>query len=501
MPEDRRPVPDRLAVRPLPRSCSTRTGRGAAGGEGLLYIAGPSVFQGLLEPARRERRGVRRRDGAAGTTPGDVVREEPGEGYIYLGRRDRMVKRRGYRIELGEIERALYQHPRVRLHRCAAADIDYHQQGGLRCCRAVTVGMNRPARSGADPRFNVLRGTLRALHERDGNVMAEADVAGYYEGLLAGQPRTLLGRARNEENYRFRGDFLYFEARENVDWPEHDDSGRHITNSLGISDREYGVTRRPGTRRLAIVGDSIARGQGAPFGQNFESLLEIRLNERHRDAVVEEYELLNFSTTAYRVTQMLDFALERIPPFEPDVYVVCLSRLSVGVAWGDHLAQLVYDGIDLKYPFLQELAAEARLNRRDSIATMREKLEPLRIPVIRWVLQEFRELARREGATLVVAFIPSANTPESLEPGFTAVREVVAELNLPLIDLLHVFGGTPLSHVRVAADNVHPNAEGHRQIFEAFYDAILADERLAEIVLGASAREAGSPQAGTPSSG
>lgn len=32
-------------------------------------------------------------------------------GYVYLGRRDRMVKRRGYRIELGEIERALYQHP------------------------------------------------------------------------------------------------------------------------------------------------------------------------------------------------------------------------------------------------------------------------------------------------------------------------------------------------------------------------------------------------------
>ena len=35
-------------------------------------------------------------------------------GYIYVGRRDRMVKRRGYRIELGEIERGLYQHPAIR---------------------------------------------------------------------------------------------------------------------------------------------------------------------------------------------------------------------------------------------------------------------------------------------------------------------------------------------------------------------------------------------------
>ena len=38
----------------------------------------------------------------------------PTEGFVYVGRRDRMVKRRGYRIELGEIERALYGHPEIR---------------------------------------------------------------------------------------------------------------------------------------------------------------------------------------------------------------------------------------------------------------------------------------------------------------------------------------------------------------------------------------------------
>jgi acyl-coenzyme A synthetase/AMP-(fatty) acid ligase len=45
---------------------------------------------------------------------GDVVRETREDGYVYVGRRDRMVKRRGYRIELGEIERGLYQHELIR---------------------------------------------------------------------------------------------------------------------------------------------------------------------------------------------------------------------------------------------------------------------------------------------------------------------------------------------------------------------------------------------------
>ena len=44
---------------------------------------------------------------------GRRLRLDPAEGFVYLGRRDRMVKRRGYRIELGEIERGLYQHASI----------------------------------------------------------------------------------------------------------------------------------------------------------------------------------------------------------------------------------------------------------------------------------------------------------------------------------------------------------------------------------------------------
>jgi amino acid adenylation domain-containing protein len=89
-------------------------GSEAAGGEeGLLYIAGPSVFPGYWN--RPEMNAAVFDDRAAGPwyNTGDVVRFDPHDGYVYVGRRDRMVKRRGYRIELGEIERGLYLHPAV----------------------------------------------------------------------------------------------------------------------------------------------------------------------------------------------------------------------------------------------------------------------------------------------------------------------------------------------------------------------------------------------------
>jgi acyl-CoA synthetase (AMP-forming)/AMP-acid ligase II len=84
----------------------------ADGDEGLLHIAGASLFAGYWG---RPAEGLFfERDGRRWYNTGDVVREVPGDGFVYVGRRDRMVKRRGYRIELGEIERGLYQHERLR---------------------------------------------------------------------------------------------------------------------------------------------------------------------------------------------------------------------------------------------------------------------------------------------------------------------------------------------------------------------------------------------------
>ena len=59
---------------------------------------------------------------------GDIVFEAPDGNYIYVARRDRMVKKRGYRIELGEIEAGLYRHPDIK----EAAVIALQNEDGVR---------------------------------------------------------------------------------------------------------------------------------------------------------------------------------------------------------------------------------------------------------------------------------------------------------------------------------------------------------------------------------
>jgi amino acid adenylation domain-containing protein len=87
----------------------------ARGEEGELLIAGPGVMAGYWNlPDRNARAFLVDAKGRAWYRTGDLVVEHPTDGFIFHGRRDRMVKRLGYRVELGEIEAALAAHPDVR---------------------------------------------------------------------------------------------------------------------------------------------------------------------------------------------------------------------------------------------------------------------------------------------------------------------------------------------------------------------------------------------------
>ena len=83
--------------------------------EGELVVTGDGVMQGYWNlPERTANAFIKDRDGRQWYKTGDIVVEHPEDGYIYISRRDRMIKKRGYRVELGEIEAGLYKHPAVK---------------------------------------------------------------------------------------------------------------------------------------------------------------------------------------------------------------------------------------------------------------------------------------------------------------------------------------------------------------------------------------------------
>ena len=87
----------------------------ARGDEGELYASGPAVMDGYWNlPERTANAFHVDAGGRRWYKTGDIVCESEDGNIIYVGRRDRMVKKRGYRVELGEIEAGLYKHPDVK---------------------------------------------------------------------------------------------------------------------------------------------------------------------------------------------------------------------------------------------------------------------------------------------------------------------------------------------------------------------------------------------------
>jgi amino acid adenylation domain-containing protein len=89
------------------------------GEEGELYVRGSGLMSGYWgQPEKTSQALVRNPFQEAYHEPayrtGDVVTLDDEGNYVFLGRRDGMVKTRGYRVELGEVEAALYAHPAIR---------------------------------------------------------------------------------------------------------------------------------------------------------------------------------------------------------------------------------------------------------------------------------------------------------------------------------------------------------------------------------------------------
>lgn len=89
------------------------------GQEGELHVGGPGLMTGYWAAPEKTREALvahplDETDDALVYRSGDIVTLDEHGSFVFVGRRDGMVKTRGYRVELGEVEAVLYEHPAVR---------------------------------------------------------------------------------------------------------------------------------------------------------------------------------------------------------------------------------------------------------------------------------------------------------------------------------------------------------------------------------------------------
>lgn len=340
----------------------------------------------------------------------------------------------------------------------------------------------------------------------------ENQAASYYEGLinvaadasrnelalrLLGKPSGWLDFQQVGATRYLAGDLLQFELLPNLRKMV---LGRAFsTNRLGMRDREYLRTKPEGVVRIALLGASMDMGWGVGDAETYENRLEDWLNAHARRRGLKlRYEVMNWSMAAYSPLHRLESFRRKAARFEPDLVLFSATLLDPRLL-ELHLCGLIQDRADARdYPFvaaavdasglvLDELRRDAndRLLDRDRV---KAQLRPQIWATIEAVLDRLAAECRSLAIPVAGVIIPRAgdsDTPGERGPDVARYRALFERRNLPALDLSATFDDEDPATVEIAAWDDHPNARGHRLLFQALATELLEDPALRSVLFEA----------------
>lgn len=283
-----------------------------------------------------------------------------------------------------------------------------------------------------------------------------------------GQPN---GRFRHEYGSNPRG---YFGPNNEIEYQ---------LNALGFRGRDVARRKPPGVRRIVLLGDSFAFGEGVKLGDTFATRLEGSLGSA--EAPVE---VVNFSLGGWGTAEEIDY-LERVGiHFDPDLVLVVFVLNDAGYAggldlWQDFTARVQNQRLKRSYlaSWLYSRWARATLGREyveqlvSDSAAERAKWDAALAR-----LADGRRAANGVGARFAVALFPFLYALDDDYP-FAALHARVADFcaahRIAFVDLLDAFRGRDYAELWVHPSDQHPNERAH-EIAAAALTAFISERNL-----------------------
>jgi hypothetical protein len=263
---------------------------------------------------------------------------------------------------------------------------------------------------------------------------------------------------------QFTGDFRLKELRPSLRTSLKDRT--FSTNPWGLRDRDYEDVPPPATLRVALLGSSVVVGSGVGDGENFESVLEDRLNREHEPANYDHYEILNFAVGGYGPLEQVVTFEKKVLGVRPDVvlYTAHDSDEERAVA---HLAKAVYRRVTIPYEGLKAIAANAAGSPSEDAAAAR--LRPHGREIVSWAYRHIAAQSAANGIRPMWMFLPA---PHRDRARIGYLKQAADEAGFQTFDFSDVFVGRDLGRLTVSEVDYHPNAEGHRVLADRLYEVL-----------------------------
>ena len=310
--------------------------------------------------------------------------------------------------------------------------------------------------------------------DRDEELMAR----GYYEGLLAADKYTSGLAQIQSRKPRDWKPIMETDAVQEADGmmiyelvPSNEGKFKQApfhTNSFGMRDLEYSVTKPDSVFRIAFLGASYEMGAGVLEEEMYDAIVERRLNS---DGVLDEnpVEMLNFSVGGYGILHNVLLTEDRIWQFDPDVAIFAIHTTE-HIRLITHLTQLIRREIPIRYDRLNEVIAEAGATPDMPPAHIRTLLEPYADELIDWSVQKMADNIRANGATPVMLYVPITEESEGIDQErFEFLTGLGNTHGWTTISLDGALSGHEFDDLKLAPWDTHLSTLGHELMAERFY--------------------------------
>ncbi len=243
-------------------------------------------------------------------------------------------------------------------------------------------------------------------------------------------------------------------------------------NAQGIRADEDFAAKKPGERRLLVLGDSVAFGAKVSTSQTFPAQLEACLQKDGRI-----WRVLNGGVTAYDPSQEADWLELFGWPLEPDVLAVafCANDINPSKRTAEGLLRSL-DGVNQWLAdhslALHELRRCLWTMQAKYAKTSNEDAAPQNAdddtlsggwPFVENAYRQIAASAQKRAMPVMLFVFPTLDEARTLQtdPCIDHLRPIAQELGWQLIDLTPAFQDSSAEKLFLPNDPIHPSAAGY----------------------------------------
>ena len=264
-------------------------------------------------------------------------------------------------------------------------------------------------------------------------------------------------------------------------------------NERGLREREFASVPQEDVFRILVLGDSMTFGWGAPVDHTYPKVLEYQLNEQLSSATGLEYEVINAGVGNYNTDQEVAYFRQRGIKLEPDLVILGFYINDAEPTPRPH------GGLLARHSYLYVLGSsfwegwQSQTNDRGHFEQYYRDLYREDRPG--WLqcqsaLTELAGLCQAQKMGLLVLMIPELHSPAedyAFDEAHRKVQDLLSTCGVEVLEIREAFAGIEPSRLWVSPGDAHPNAEAHRRIALALYDALRASSLMSATRTGGSA--------------